>query len=218
MDDDDDIAAIAAALGCDAGAAGALLSYCRMADGASAVPLVHQGEPAPLSWLILDGVVRCEVLSSEGRMTVAATHPPGDIVGAFGMADVPVAGSLVTHGRTKLLVIGDGVIERLGAERPDFALAIARTYARQASQITQRLALRISLTAAGRICARLLELAGADNIITPPPVVSALAISVQTTRETTSRTISSLERRGIIARDEERLVIQSPRMLEDLIV
>ena len=84
--------------------------------------------------------------------------------------------------------------------------------------MTQRLASRISLTAAGRIYARLLELAGPDHVIAPPPVVSALAVSVQTTRETTSRTISALERRGIIHRDERRLVIQSPRMLEDMII
>ena len=129
-----------------------------------------------------------------------------------------MAGALVTHGKARLLSIGTEAIERLALRTPDYALAIARTYARQAGQMTQRLASRISLTAAGRIYARLLELAGPDHIIAPPPVVSALAVSVQTTRETTSRTISALERRGIIVRDERRLVIQSPRMLEDMII
>lgn len=218
MDDQDDIAAIAAALGCQSAAAQALLSASRRIELASPTHLVHQGEPAPLSWLVLDGAVRCEVLSSDGRMTVAATHPPGDIIGAFGMVDTPMAGALVTTGKTRLLASSVEAIERLALQRPDFALAVARAFARQASTTTQRLASRISLTAAGRICARLLELAGPDNSIAPPPVVSALAVSVQTTRETTSRTISSLERRGIIHRDEKRLVIQSPRMLEDLIV
>lgn len=218
MDDQDDIAAIAAALGCEPGAASALLSASRLTDLLQPTHLVHQGERAPLSWLVLDGAVRCEVLSTDGRMTVAATHPPGDIVGAFGMGAVPMAGALVTIGKTRLLASTVEAIERLALQRPDFALAIARAYARQAGTMTQRLASRISLTAAGRIYARLLELAGPDNVIAPPPVVSALAVSVQTTRETTSRTISALERRGIIHRDEKRLVIQSPRMLEDMIV
>ena len=218
MDDQDDIAAIAAALGCEPVAAGALLSASRLIDLPHPTHLVHQSEPAPLSWLVLDGAVRCEVLSTDGRMTVAATHPPGDIIGAFGMGAVPMAGALVTVGKTRLLAIATDVIERLVRQSPDFALAVARAYARQAGTMTQRLASRISLTAAGRICARLLELAGPDNSIAPPPVVSALAVSVQTTRETTSRTISSLERRGIIARDDKRLIIQSPRMLEDMIV
>lgn len=218
MDDQDDIAAIAAALGCEPEAAQALLSASRPFDCANATHLVHQGEPAPMSWLVLDGAVRCEVLSSDGRMTVAATHPPGDVIGAFGMGQTPMAGALVTVGKTRLLATSVEAVERLALQRPDFALAVARAYARQAGTMTQRLASRISLTAAGRICARLLELAGPDNVIAPAPVVSALAVSVQTTRETTSRTISSLERRGIIARDDKQLVIQSPRMLEDLIV
>ncbi len=195
-----------------------LLASSRLTDLPSGTYLVHQSESAPLTWLVLDGTLRCEVLSSDGRMTVAATHPPGDIVGEFGMGGAPMAGALVTVGRVSLLACTAQAIERLALARPGFALALARAYARQAGTMTQRLATRISLTAAGRIYARLLELAGPDNVIAPPPVVSALAVSVQTTRETTSRTISALERRGIIARDEKRLVIQSPRMLEDMIV
>lgn len=218
MNDDDDIAAIAAALGCESDAARALLSSSRLVDVGPATPLVHQGEPARHSWLILDGAIRCEVISTEGRLTVVSTHPPGDIVGAFGMNGIAMAGGLVTHGKARLLSIGEGAIERLALRSADFGLALARAYARQSGQMTQRLASRISLTAAGRIYARLLELAGPDHIISPPPVVSALAVAVQTTRETTSRTISALERRGIIHRDDKRLVIQSPRMLEDMIV
>jgi CRP/FNR family transcriptional regulator, cyclic AMP receptor protein len=218
VDDSDDIAAIAAALGCQHEAARALLETGRLSTMASGTTLVLQGDIASRSWLILDGAVRCEVISPEGRITVVATHPPGDVVGAFGLPDTPMAGALATSGQTRLLSLGDGVIERLAESDPDFALALARTYARQAGQMMQRLAARISLTAPGRIYARLLELAGPTYSIEPSPIVSALAVSVQTTRETTSRTLSALERRGIIKRDEVRLTIQSPRMLEELIV
>jgi CRP/FNR family transcriptional regulator, cyclic AMP receptor protein len=113
LDDNDDIAAIATALGCESDAARALLASSRVVDVASATPLVHQGDPAPYSWLILDGAIRCEVVSTEGRMTVVATHPPGDIVGAFGMAGVAMAGALVTHGRARLLSMAEEAIERL---------------------------------------------------------------------------------------------------------
>jgi CRP/FNR family transcriptional regulator, cyclic AMP receptor protein len=218
VDDSDDIAAIAAALGCDHAAARGLLDASRLTTVASGTTLVMQGDAASRNWLILDGAVRCEVISPEGRMTVVATHPPGDVVGAFGMQEAAMAGGLVTSGQSRLLGIGIGVIEQLAGANPGFALALAATYARQSGQMTQRLAARISLTAPGRIYSRLLELAGPDHVIEPAPIVSALAVSVQTTRETTSRTLSALERRGIIKRDEARLVIQSPRMLEELIV
>lgn len=218
MDQNDDIAAIAAALGCAMPPAQRLHAAARVREASTPAILVHQGDVPDMTWLILDGTVRCEVVSPEGRSTVVATHPPGDLVGAFGHVGQAMSGSLTTFGPARLLAIPADVIEQLGLEDSGFAIAIAQTYARQASQLLNRLAARISLTAAGRINARLLEMAGPDCIIKPAPVVAALAISVQTSRETASRAISTLERRGIIRREDKQLVIQSPRMLEELIV
>ena len=62
------------------------------------------------------------------------------------------------------------------------------------------------------------ESSDAERVIRPAPIVAALATSVQTTRETASRAISLLERRGIIARQNDHWLIQSIRLLEDLIV
>ena len=218
MNECDDIAAIAAALRCATPSAAALLHAGRLRQATAATILVHQGDRADASWLILDGAVRSEVISPEGRVMVLATHPPGDLIGAFGQEDLSVAGSLTVNGTARLLVIPTGTMERLSANDSGFALAVAHSYARQGAQLLQRLATRISLTAPGRIHARLRELGGADHVIDQAPVVAALAVSVQTTRETASRTISTLERRGIIERTDGRLIIHSPRMLEEMIV
>ena len=214
----DDIAAIASALECSLRAAQSLYAMGQPRIAPHAVTLVHQGDEADSNWLILDGNVRCEVLSPEGRNTVVATHPPGDLIGHFGRRPRAMSASLTTHGITRLLTVGTSQIERLGLADSDFALAVARSYARQSGTLLDRLAARISLTAVGRIHARLLEMAGPDHVIEPAPIVAALAVSVQTTRETASRAISNLERRGIIRREAGRLVIQSPRMLEELVV
>jgi predicted transcriptional regulator len=64
----------------------------------------------------------------------------------------------------------------------------------------------------------LLRLADDDNCICPAPTVTALAMSVNTTRETASRTITALERRGIIRREGQILTIQAPRMLEEMVI
>ncbi len=214
----EDIAAIAAALGCSERAAQALHANGHTHDAAASTVLVHQGDIVEGNWLILDGNVRCEVISPDGRNTVVATHPPGDMIGAFGRAQSPITASLTTLGSTRLLALAGHAIERLGISDGDFALAIARSYARQSGTMLDRLAMRISLTASGRIYARLLELANESWVISPSPIVSALAVSVQTTRETASRAISVLERRGIIRRTTNALFIQSPRMLEEMIV
>ena len=58
----------------------------------------------------------------------------------------------------------------------------------------------------------------AEDWITPLPVLSALAIGVNTTRETASRALAHLVRRGIVERHDHGLKIVSRRMLEDLVV
>ena len=88
--------------------------------------LVLQGDEAEGNWLILDGNVRCEVLSPEGRSTVVATHPPGDLIGTFGRNPKTMSASLTTHGATRLLTVATAQIEQLSHQDSDFALAIAR--------------------------------------------------------------------------------------------
>ena len=81
-----------------------------------------------------------------------------------------------------------------------------------------RMAARIGLSANGRFHKALLQLADAEGEIRPAPVISALALSVHTTRETGSRALAALLRRGIVERDAHSLRIVSRRMLEDMVV
>ena len=53
--------------------------------------------------------------------------------------------------------------------------------------------------------------------ISPPPVLSQIAMHVQSTRETVSRTIGMLQKRGIIRRDEGGLMIVAEHRLEELV-
>ena len=59
---------------------------------------------------------------------------------------------------------------------------------------------------------------GPDLTIRPGPVLSDLALRVSTTRETASRAVNALERRGIIRRDADALVVVAPHRLEELIL
>jgi DNA-binding MarR family transcriptional regulator len=79
---------------------------------------------------------------------------------------------------------------------------------------------RTTLSACGRVHAELLRMArqGDGRAIRPPPVLSALAVRVQSTRETVSRTIHALERRGIVRLEPGALIIVAPRRLEELVV
>ena len=57
-----------------------------------------------------------------------------------------------------------------------------------------------------------------DLAIRPAPVLAELAVRVSTTRETASRAVNALERRGIIRRDADALVVVAPQRLEELII
>jgi CRP/FNR family transcriptional regulator, cyclic AMP receptor protein len=218
MSDSDIIAAIAGALHCSDAVAGQLRAAGHVRRIGSGEAIAYQGDVAPSVWLVLDGGVRCETVSPDGRTTVIATHVPGDLMGSWAQSASPLPGALVGARPSLLLALPAGATERIGAEDARFALAIAHSFARQADQLLARFAARNSLTAPGRLYARLIELADAERCIRPAPVVSALATSVQTTRETASRALSTIERRGIIARHGDYWVIQSMRLLEELVV
>jgi len=99
------------------------------------------------------------------------------------------------------------------------ALAVSRRLVARLGQITRRMVEGATLSANGRIHAELLRQARASDSMTisPAPILSAFALLVQSTRETVSRAISNLEKRGIIQRDEHTLRVVAPHRLEELI-
>ena len=52
------------------------------------------------------------------------------------------------------------------------------------------------------------------HIVRPNPVFVDLALRINSTRETVSRTVSELQKKGIVSREPGALVIQSPEKLK----
>jgi CRP-like cAMP-binding protein len=100
------------------------------------------------------------------------------------------------------------------------AVLVSRTLLRQLRATSLRVRERSTLSANGRVHAELLRLARLRDgrTVRPAPVLSTLATRIHSTRETVSRAINRLERRGIIRRDGEALLIVAPHRLEELIV
>lgn len=181
------------------------------------VHVAHQGEGCFHCWLVLEGRARIQCLSAEGQRVQLAIHGPGELFGAYPIPSTHRA-DIIADGTLTLLQIPSGELVRLVKDHASLGAGLSCLLARQLDTALDRMAARNVLTAAGRVYAELLRLAGADNRIVPPPVLTAFALTVQTTRETVSRAISVLERRGIVSRDESALTIISPRMLAELVV
>lgn len=183
--------------------------------------IVHGDDPAAHVYLVFAGHARMLAFAFEGRMSVIEDYHGGDLFGERGLFGEATS----LHDVTAVMH------SRIGAfANPDFlglmtnyacvALAVSRILVARLEAAQRRLAEGATLSVKGRICAELLRLAraGPDLTITPAPVLARLALAVGSTRETVSRTIASLERRGIIRRDGDGLLLVAPHRLEDLVV
>ncbi len=168
-------------------------------------------------WLVIDGRIKIESNSASGRSSQLALCGPGDWVGQYAQPAIAPTNILATEAST-LLAFASGDLPGLAARHPELGATLAASFARQLENLTARLDARSTLTARGRIYAELLLRAGDGLTITPPPVVAELAHVAQTTRETASRAIAELERRGIVRRTVATLSIDSPRLLTDLVI
>jgi CRP/FNR family transcriptional regulator, cyclic AMP receptor protein len=180
-------------------------------------PVALRGDISAHLFLVLDGLASADLYSIDGQHAQLAGYGPGELFGAYPestthRADVSAVGSLA------VLAIETSAIAQLAAEHAAIAQGIAYLMARQLDMVLDRMAARIGLTATGRCYRALLGKADEQGWIKPLPILSALAISVNTTRETASRALAHLVRRGIVERHDDGLKIVSRRMLEELVV
>ena len=203
-------------LGCSVSSAETLARAAQITQFQPRSCLTYQGESCDQVWLIIEGIIQLRAMSAEGQVTIISAFGPGELVGGYEPDRLsPFDAYANTHAIT--LTVSAKRLQMLLEDHPDIARGLARIYSDQLFVVLDRLATRVTLSASGRFYQELLRSAGAADIICPPPVVSVLALSAQTTRETGSRAMSQLERRGIIERDGERLTIKSRAMLEELI-
>jgi CRP-like cAMP-binding protein len=204
-------------LDCSDGSASALARAMRTSEFAAKDLLCHQGDTNQMLWIVLNGTVQLQAISIEGQTTAISVFGPGELLG--GLSEFEDGRAYDTRALSPVLALEIDALHLrdLMKEWTELGVGLSRIFSGQLDAVLDRLAARVTLSATGRFYRELLRFAGSCDTISPPPVISALALSAQTTRETGSRATSMLERRGIIARDADQLTIVSRRMLEDLI-
>ena len=202
----DALAATIAALGREAGHGRGAVLWPRSDEGETA-SLLTRGRAVELAY------------SREGATLVFYAIAPGEFFG-------DLVGSGSDHSGAQVEALGEGaalhfaasVMIRLMESYPSVALAMARHLSARIAAMRRRMVEAALLSASGRIAAELLRLAQAGGgTIRPVPVFSELALQVQSTRETVSRTVSSLEKRGILKRVDGGLELVAPHRLEELV-
>ena len=211
------LSAIAACFDCSSDSAQLLLSAMAEKQFAAGANIALRGDPSSMLFLILEGAVVAEIFGIDGQHAQLTRHGPGEIFGAYPEPTLYRADFRAMVAVT-LLTIPAQMLATLARQHGDIGSGIAGLLARQLDLMLDRMAARIGLSANGRFHKALLQLADANGEIRPAPVISALALSIHTTRETGSRALAALLRRGIVERSENSLRIVSRRMLEEMVI
>lgn len=215
------LSAIRAAFGCAGDVARVVDRLTQLVHTDPEGTIIWAGEAAPYVFLLIEGRAQAVVYSAQGQLVLLDTYAAGDIFGEVDVVgtttawDQVIAVTPVESGRLKQQ---DFVM--LLESHPSLAMAVLRQVTARLSRTARRMIERTTLSATGRIYAELLRQANeADGrTIRPLPTMSELALIVQSTRETVSRTINDLERRGYITRDKDALMIVAPHRVQELII
>ncbi len=212
-------ALIGASFGCDGATARDIAVRARPVRFAARDTVVAVGEPGDDTWLLLTGETQALLYSVAGHAVLLHHFTPGDLFGgATGMPSAEDA-EVVAVLPSDIGRIAEGDFILLMDRYRCVSTTVLRALTRRLGETTQRMVASATLSAAGRVHAELLRLArmGDGTTISPAPVLAELAMVVQSTRETVSRTVNALERSGVIRRSEDALVIVAPHRLEELI-
>lgn len=204
---------------CDEIVAQKLIALCHARRFAQDATILHQGDAMTDAFIMVLGQARAVVYSSEGAMVVAQEYRPGDVFGALdGSSPAEQEADVIAVRDVELLAIEAVKLATIAQRHGEIGLALSRMLMQRLREATTRLYERTAMSAQGRVFAELRRLADPVTLgIEPVPVVTDLALRVGTTRETASRAISSLERRGIIERSTRRLRILAPQRLDEMI-
>lgn len=214
-------AAVQQGLQCQPDVAAVVAARARVRVHADRATIIWQGEAITHAHLLIDGEAHEVMLAPNGQELLLQVFGVGALFGEQGLiaaGDAPASVIAVQPSASAGFAIADFVA--LMQQHGCIGLAVSRAMIGRASAMAQRMVAVSILSATGRICAELARRgrAAGDGVLRPVPVWSELARNVNSTRETVSRTVADLKRRGIVRQDGDALVIVAPRLLDDLVV
>ena len=210
-------ALVAACFGCPEHEAGLIAATMVLRQYSHRAPIALRGDALTHLYLVIEGLASVDLFSVDGQYAQLAGYGPGELFGAYPEPTTHRA-NITAQGDVGALLIETHVMTALAKQHSAIALGLAHIMAKQLDLTLDRMAVRIGLSATGRFYRALLQRADDEGWIRPAPVLAALAIGVNTTRETASRALADTIRRGIIERTDDGLKIVSRRMLEDMVV
>jgi CRP-like cAMP-binding protein len=183
--------------------------------------VIRRGDRVSALHIVIRGLAHAVLYSLDGQMVLLHEYRSGDL---FGVVSPPYTAThdadVVSIEELALFLLEGSALALLAEQHRCISSALLRIMVDRLQQTAARMYEHIAVSATGRVHAELLRQArlSPDLAIRPIPVLAELALRVSTTRETASRAVSALERRGIVRRSDEALIVVAPHRLEELIV
>ena len=191
---------IATAFACGETLAAHILGEARVRSHPARATILRSGDEAHSVHLMLQGFAKSVALSFDGRLILVEDYKRGDLFGEGALlANSRIEEEVIAVGQVSAAQFGALCFIGLMEKHSRVAIAVSQVLTRRLVSANRRMIEGATLSSNGRIHAEILRRARAagGNEIRPAPVLSELALHVQTARETVSRAISLLEKRGI---------------------
>ena len=186
-------------------------------DYADGAVVVSQEEAGDALYVLVSGKVKVVLYGESGREIILSIFKsPGDFFGEMSLLDnEPRSATVIADERSRLLVLSRKDFHAHLESHPRTALRVLTELSRRlrrADAVIGNLAL---LDVYGRLAGKLRELAAAEGeetdegvVLRQRPTQAEIAAMIGTSRETVSRALSDLARRGYVVMSGKRLVLR----------
>jgi CRP-like cAMP-binding protein len=202
----------------------ALMSTAEVRHVDANTTIISQDDEDDHVYVLLEGSARVVLLSEGGQEIWLDWFGAGAIFGELAaLTGKRRTSEIVTETDCRVAVVTGPQFFDLMRNHGAFGLALAKILAARIHHTTQRMFELSALSAPGRIYAELLRMSepsathSTSRTIRIAPSMTELARRVNTTRETTSRTVNDLERRGLLRRSDRSFELVDPDLLNRML-
>ena len=202
----------------------ALAQHARFSPLKSGQILMSHQDVTKDVFLVIEGSLRVELHSMNGREIILANVGAGDLVGEFAaLDDQPRSASVTASSKCTLARIPGGLFKAAVLGHRETADWLAQRLVRQIRQLTERVFELNALAVRSRLHCELLRLsldAGVDGntaVISAAPTHVQLANMIGTHREAVTRELQYLQKQGISKQEGRTLTVSDVSRLAEIV-
>ncbi len=199
-----------------------LAAACRRVQLKPGDSLVTQGDAAQTVFLLVSGTLKTVRYSKNGHEIWLASFGEGALIGEMsGLTGSTRSSTVIAVTKVDVLAVDFSDFEAAISTAPGFGLKVSKLLAERVRNTSVQLEELATLQTSARVHSELFRLGELDETdeeratIANPPSVSELAIRIHAARESTSRAVSYLHKRGFLKkRDDGALDVISPQSFD----